>query len=82
MSYYDSFSSQYQGTPLAVIYYTCPWTVTPGAKDQLDVSLTAEIEGVGLVSFFLSPSSRISSPRFIYMQIYAIPNTQFPIISP
>ncbi|KFY19227.1 hypothetical protein V491_04535, partial [Pseudogymnoascus sp. VKM F-3775] len=50
MSYYDSFSSQYQGTPPAVIYYTCPWTVTPAAKDQLDVSFTAEIEGVGLTA--------------------------------
>ncbi|KFY14765.1 hypothetical protein V492_02429, partial [Pseudogymnoascus sp. VKM F-4246] len=50
MSYYGSFSSQYQGTPAAVFYHTCPWTFTPAAKDQLDVNFTAAIEVLGLTA--------------------------------
>ncbi|OBT81812.1 hypothetical protein VE02_09418 [Pseudogymnoascus sp. 03VT05] len=50
MSYYDSFSSQYQGSAPAVIYYTCPWTVTPAAKEQLEANFTHEIEGLGLAA--------------------------------
>lgn len=64
MSHYDFFSSQYQGTAPAVLYYTCPWTVTPAAKNQLEVKFTIEIEVLGLVSSFslLSyPISRSSS---------------------
>ncbi|ELR02756.1 hypothetical protein VC83_04479 [Pseudogymnoascus destructans] len=50
MSHYDSFSSQYQGTAPAVFYYTSPWTVTPAAKDQLEVNFTIAIEGLGLTA--------------------------------
>ncbi|OBT53799.1 hypothetical protein VE04_05667, partial [Pseudogymnoascus sp. 24MN13] len=50
MSYYNFFSSQYQGSAPAVFYYTCPWTVTPAAKEQLEVNFAAEIEGLGLAA--------------------------------
>ncbi|KFY18671.1 hypothetical protein V493_08426, partial [Pseudogymnoascus sp. VKM F-4281 (FW-2241)] len=50
MSHQDSFSSQYQGTPPAVFYYTCPWTVTPAAKDQLEIGFTNAIEDLGLTT--------------------------------
>ncbi|KFY90110.1 hypothetical protein V498_06160, partial [Pseudogymnoascus sp. VKM F-4517 (FW-2822)] len=50
MSHHDSFSSQYQGTPPAVLYYTCPWTVTPAAKSQLEASFTVEIDSLGLTA--------------------------------
>ncbi|KFY72329.1 hypothetical protein V499_07517 [Pseudogymnoascus sp. VKM F-103] len=50
MSYYIFFSSQCQGSAPAVFYYTCPWTVTPAAKEQLEVNFTAEIEGLGLAA--------------------------------
>jgi hypothetical protein len=59
MSYYNFFSSQYQGSAPAVFYYTCPWTVTPAAKEQLEVNFAAEIEGLGLVSSFSLPSHPI-----------------------
>ncbi|KFZ03384.1 hypothetical protein V502_10998 [Pseudogymnoascus sp. VKM F-4520 (FW-2644)] len=50
MSHHNSFSSQYQGTPPAVFYYTCPWTVTPAAKDRLEASFTDAIDGLGLTA--------------------------------
>lgn len=70
MSHHNSFSSQYQGTPPAVFYYTCPWTVTPAAKARLEVSFTDAIDGLGLVSF--PPIPLLSHPR-ILLYLYAIP---------
>ncbi|KFY62559.1 hypothetical protein V497_02312, partial [Pseudogymnoascus sp. VKM F-4516 (FW-969)] len=48
MSHHDSFSPEYQGSPPAVIYYTCPWTVTPAAKDQLEGRFNSAIKALGL----------------------------------
>lgn len=71
MSHHDSFSPQYQGTPPAVLYYTCPWTVTPAAKSQLEASFTVEIDSLGLVSS--SPFPGYPFPR-ILLYLHAIPD--------
>lgn len=83
MSHYDFFSSKYQGTAPAVLYYTCPWTVTPAAKNQLEAKFTIEIEVLGLVSsfFLLSyPIPRSSSVDMPSPNPISDPRTPYPYI--